>query len=91
MGYNEVVREQAVKMVIDGANFRRAGRYLKVNHQSVVNWYNAAAAKVNPAQAPRPEIEESDTVELDELFTFVGSKKTKSMSSRKSTVKHAVS
>ena len=91
MGYDEEVREQAVKMVIDGANFRRAGRYLKVNHQSVVNWYNAAAAKVNPAQSPRPKIEESDTVELDELFTFIGSKKTKSTSSRKSIAKRAVS
>ena len=91
MGYSEDIREQAVKMVVDGTNFRRTGRFLKVNHQSVVNWFNAAAASVNPAQAPRPQIGTSDTVELDELFTFVGSKKTKSTSSRKSTAKRAVS
>ena len=77
MGYSDEVCEQAVKMVIDGTNFRRVGRFLRVNHQSVVNWYKAAAMKVNPAQSPRPKVEESDIVELDELFTFVGSKKTK--------------
>jgi len=90
-GYSAEVREQAVKRVIDGANFRRAGRYLKVNPQSVINWFNAATAKLQAEEAPRPEVSTWDTVELDELFTFVGSKKTKSMSSRKSTGKRAVS
>ena len=91
MGYTAEVREQAVKMVVDGANFRRAGRYLKVNHQSVVNWFNAATHKLKAEEAPLQPSGESDVVELDELFTFIGDKKTKSTSSRKSTAKHAVS
>ena len=91
MGYSAEVRHQAVKMVVDGANFRRTGRYLKVNHQSVINWFNAATAELTAQDAPRPAVGERDTVELDELFTFVGQKKTTSTSSRKSTAKRAVS
>jgi len=91
MGYSTEVREEAVKMVLDGANYRRTGRYLKVNHQSVVNWVNAATAKLKPGDAPRPVVGDSDIAEVDELFTFVGSKKTRPTSSRKSTGKRAAS
>ena len=91
MGYDAGIKEQAVKMVVDGANFRRTGRYLKVNHQTVVNWFNAATAELKPAETPCPVVGEGDVVELDELFTFVGDKKTKSTSSRKSIGKHGVS
>ncbi len=91
MGYSAEVREQAVKMVVDGANYRRAGRYLKVNHQSVANWFKAAAAAVQAEETPRPNVGAWDTVELDELFNFVGHKKTKSTSSRKCIAKRGVS
>jgi transposase-like protein len=40
-GYSEEVREKAVRMYVEGNNFRRIGRPLNVNHQSVVNWVNA--------------------------------------------------
>ncbi len=91
MGYGADVREQAVKLVVDGANFRRAGRHLRVNHQSVINWFNAAAADLKPEAAPRPPLGDDEVVELDELFTFVGGKKTKSTSSRKSTGRRGAS
>ena len=32
------MRHRAVQMYLDGTNFRRVGRLLGVNHQSVVNW-----------------------------------------------------
>jgi hypothetical protein len=48
----------------------------KVNPQSVVNWFKAYSASL-PA-APMPE--KSRTAELDELYTFIGKKKTKSTS-----------
>jgi hypothetical protein len=91
MGYSAEMREQAVKMVVNGAIFRRTGRSLKVNHQSMVNWFNAATATLKAQAAPRPTVGESDTVELDELYTFVGTKKTRSTSSRTSTANRAVS
>ena len=76
-GYPEGIRQQAVQMAVDGVNFRRIARQLGVNHQSVINWVNAHAAKL-PANAPVPE--RVTTVELDEVFTWVGKKKTKSSS-----------
>ena len=76
-GYPEALREQAVQMAVDGVNFRRIARHLKVNHQSVINWVNAHASKL-PNNPPMPD--RVTTVELDEVFTWVGKKKTKSSS-----------
>ena len=64
-------------MYVDGLDFRRIGRLLGVNHQTVANWVTAAADQLPPAP-PAPETR--TTVELDELYTFVGEKKTPSMS-----------
>jgi transposase-like protein len=73
-GYSEEVREKAVRLYVEGNNFRRIGRLLAVNHQSVVNWVNAYHAKVkDKADLPR----ETEVIEIDELWTFVGEKKTK--------------
>ena len=66
------LREQAVKLYVEGMNLRCIGRMLGVNHQSVANWVNEYAALL-PAAAPPDEV---TTLELDELFTFVGEKKT---------------
>ena len=88
IGYTDELKETAVKDYLDDGNFRRTGRRLKVNHQTVVNWVNDAASKIKPADAPRPVIGEDDVVELDELFTFIGEKKTKPMLSHKSIAKH---
>jgi len=62
-------------MYIDGMNFRRIARHLKVNHQTVINWINAHAAAV-PTTPPLPD-SKPNIVELDEVFTFIGDKKTK--------------
>jgi transposase-like protein len=76
-GYEERVREQAVKLYVDGMSFRRIARHLGVNHQSIINWVNAHIARL-PAQTPQPE--RVTTIEMDELFTDVSKKKTKSTS-----------
>src|SRR5215216_8189484 len=81
-GYDADRRRAAVKMYVDGGNYRRIARTLGVSHQSVVNWVNEATQQVNPEATPRPGVGEDDVVELDELFTFVGDKKTLSTSSR---------
>ena len=75
-GYPEELRRQAVRMYVDGLNFRRIGRLLGVDHVSVMNWVNRYAETVDETPVP----ESVDTVEMDELFTFVGSKKTDSTS-----------
>ena len=65
----------ALKLYLEGNNFRRIGRLLGVNHQSVVNWVNTYHAKL-PKQQDLSQ-EKTQIVELDELFTFIGDKKTK--------------
>lgn len=72
-GYSDEVRRQAVRLYVDGMNLRRIARQLGVNHQSVANWVNAYAAQLPPAPLP----EQVDTVEMDELHTFIADKKTK--------------
>ena len=79
-GYAPEVRVQALRMYLEGNGFRRIGRLLGVNHQSVANWVAAAAAHV---QTPPPQPAASAVIELDELYTFIGQKKTKSTSSRR--------
>jgi len=69
---------QAVRFYTDGMNLRRVARHLGVNHQSVANWVNAYAAQL--PSAPQPE--NVDIIEMDEVFTFIGEKKTRSSSSR---------
>lgn len=72
-GYAQAVRQQAVRLYLEGTNFRRIGRLLGVNHQSAVNWINAYHRSL-PAP-PEQLVTSPETVELDEVFTFIGSKK----------------
>ena len=72
-GYEPQTRQQAVKLYSDGMNFRRIARHLGVSHQSVINWVNAYSAQL-PSQPPYPD--DVGVVELDELYTFIGKKKT---------------
>lgn len=77
-GYDAVTRQEAVRLYADGMNLRRIARTLGVTHPTVAAWVNAYAAQL-PDLPPAPVPVEA-VHELDELFTFVGSKKTKCMS-----------
>jgi transposase-like protein len=71
-GYPDDVRKQAVRMYVDGMNYRRIGRHLGVDHKTVINWVNAYAAQL--PDAPQPD--DVNNAEMDELFTFIKHKKT---------------
>jgi transposase-like protein len=71
-GYSQAVRQKAIKMYIDGAGLRRTGRQLGVHHQSVANWAQKEAEQL--AEAPVPPVVKA--AEFDEIFTFIGDKKT---------------
>jgi transposase-like protein len=77
-GYPESLRHQAVKMYVEGINFRRIGRLLGVNHQTVVNWVNAYHRSLPPQPDSPPDGTTAEVIEMDALFTFVGEKNTKS-------------
>ncbi len=72
-GYPQAIRQQVIRMYVDGMNFRRIGRTLGVNHQSVINWVNDHVVTL-PDEPPLPD-ESPEVAELDELFTFIGEKK----------------
>jgi transposase-like protein len=88
LGYPEETRREAVRLYLEGTNFRRIGRVLGVNHQSVVNWVNSYHAGLPAAE---PSVAAPETLEMDELFTFVGSKKGKPTSSRSSSGRRVAS
>ena len=73
-GYEDRIREQAVKLYLDGNNLRRIARIVGVSHQSVANWVKAQAARV-PDAPPQPAAALA-VIEMDELFTFIEHKKT---------------
>ncbi len=77
--YSEAVRTEAVRLYVDGMNQRRIARTLGVSHQSVANWIKRHVDSL-PDQPPEPEAMPLEVNELDELFTFIGDKKTKSTS-----------
>ena len=69
LGYPEETRREAVRLYLEGTNFRRIGSVLGVNHQSVVNRVNPYHVGL-PAAEPPPAAPEA--LEMDELFTFIG-------------------
>ena len=76
MGYPDELRHQAVRMYVDGMNYRRIARHLNVDHKSVINWVKAYTDQLPTAPVP----DDINNAELDELFTFIGKKKTSSTS-----------
>jgi transposase-like protein len=69
------MRQQAIRLYVDGMNLRRIARHLGVVHQTVANWVTAQVASL-PDKPPQPE--SVTMLEQDELYTFVEAKKTKS-------------
>ncbi len=78
LGYAESIRQQAVKLYMDGNNQRRTARQVGVSQGSVSNWHRQHVATL-PEKEEKPATEVA-VAEIDELFTFVGEKKTGSTS-----------
>lgn len=81
LGYDDTTKEVALKLYLEGNGFRRIGRLLSVNHQSVVNWVNAFHTRLRTKKLALPIPGRVSTLEIDELFTFVGTKKSRLLSS----------
>jgi transposase-like protein len=73
-GYDPSLRKKAVQLYVDGTNLRRIARQLGIHHRTVSDWVKAHAESL--PDTPMPE--EVNTAEMDELFTFIGNKKTES-------------
>ena len=75
-GYPRDLHLLALRMYLEDGNFRRIARLLGVHHQTVINWVNASHAALKERGTTPPQPDTVETAELDELWTFVGSKKT---------------
>jgi transposase-like protein len=73
-GYPESLRKRALEMYVDGGNLRRIARHLKVSPQTIAYWVTDIAEAL--PNVPLPE--KVQDAEMDEMFTFIGDKKTKS-------------
>ena len=71
-GYSEEVKRQALTMYLEGLGFRSIGRLLGCSHVAVFQWIKQYGEKAR-LSLPATEIE---VVEMDEMHSYVGSKKT---------------
>jgi transposase len=66
------VKQQALNLYLEGMGLRAIGRHLQVSHVSMYRWIRAF-----DQQAPALESHTAvDVVEMDELHTYIGDKKT---------------
>ena len=74
-GYGDAFKRECLKLYVNGMGFRAIERVKGVHHTTVITWVKEIGSLLPDAYDP----EHTPAVgELDELETFVGSKKTKS-------------
>ena len=69
---SEEVRRLALEMYLEGLGFRSIGRLLKISYGTVYSWVKEWGSKVSLPHRNEP----IEYVELDEIHTYIGSKKT---------------
>jgi len=67
------LKKQALHLYLEGLGFRSIGRFLGVSNVSVLNWIRSFGKEVEKLTAESKEIE---MVELDEMHSYIGCKKT---------------
>jgi transposase-like protein len=74
-GYSEDIKQECLKMYVNGLGFRAIERVKGVHHTTVIYWVKQLGEQL-------PDVPEENEIpevgELDELETFVGAKKTRS-------------
>jgi transposase len=71
-GYSDAVKQQALAMYLEGLGFRSIGRLLNCSHTAVYYWIKKYGENSSLTIAGS----EIDVVEMDEMHSYVGSKKT---------------
>ncbi len=66
------MKRDALVLYLEGLGFRSIGRFLNVSNVTVLNWVRAFGEKVNEIRSE----ENIEVVEIDEMHTYIGSKKT---------------
>ncbi|KAA6349605.1 hypothetical protein EZS27_003030 [termite gut metagenome] len=71
--YPKSERKKALQLYLEGLGFLSIGRYLGVSDVRVLNWIRSFGEEVKSLEEETKEIE---WVELDEMHSYVGSRKT---------------
>ena len=71
-GYSNEIRQLCLRLYLNGMGFRAIERSIGVHHTTVIHWVKQGGESL-PDKVPAETI--PDVGELDELETFVGSKK----------------
>lgn len=66
------VKRQALQLYLEGLGFRSIGRFLGVSHVSVQKWIQKFGSELEELKSEN----EISIVELDEMHTYIGNKKT---------------
>ena len=72
IGKSEKLKRNALILYLEGLGFRSIGRFLNVSHVSVYNWIKAFGKTLEDLRSS----DEIEVVEIDEMHTYIGSKKT---------------
>lgn len=73
-GKSSILKRQALELYLEGLGFRSIGRFLKVSNVSVLNWIRRYGKELEELRQEKSETIE--TMEMDELHSYIGSKKT---------------
>ena len=72
IGKSEKVKRDALILYLEGLGFRSIGRFLKVSHVAVFNWIKSFGKNLDELRSAN----EIEVVEIDEMHTYIGEKKT---------------
>ena len=72
-GKHPVLKKLALQLYLEGLGFRSIERVLHVSHVSVLNWVRALGKKIEEYRQEEGTI---NIIEMDELHTYIGTKKT---------------
>ena len=67
------MKRQALQLYLEGLGFRSIGRFLEVSNVSVLNWIRSFGEEIASLKNDAADIK---MVELDEMHSYIGSKKT---------------
>jgi len=72
IGKPSKVKRDALILYLEGLGFRSIGRFLNVSHVAVFNWIKSFGEQLDGFR----NSEGIEVIELDEMHTYIGSKKT---------------
>ncbi len=71
IGKPDNYKRDALILYLEGLGFRSIGRFLKVSHVTIFNWIKKFGGELDEIRSS----ENIEVVEIDELHTYIGSKK----------------